>query len=353
MIDVIVSWYKRNLSDPQIVILLLLLVASFGLIIWFGDMLAPLLWSVVIAYLLEAIIDLLQRRNIPRWLAFSIVYTGFLGLLILSIVVLLPVMFQQLIRLMNELPSMITSIQNSVAHFPDRFGNFISADQMNQLLNFARGTLAQSGQKIISFSLGLLPSLVSLLVYLVLVPLLVFFLLKDKDELLAWCASYMPSERGMLVRVWQQVDVQMGNYLRGKVLEIVIVIVANYIVFWWFKLQYAMLFAVLVGISVLIPYIGAVAVTIPIAMVGFFQWGFNSDFIWVMVWYFILQAIDGNVLVPVLFSEAVSLHPIAIIGSVVVFGGLFGFWGLVFSIPLAILVKAVMDAWPRAKHHRG
>jgi putative permease len=351
MIEIITSWYKRNLSDPQIVILLLLLIAGFGLVIWFGDMLAPILWSVVIAYLLNAIIDFLERRKVPHWLALTIVFSGFIGLLAVSFFVLLPIMFQQLIRLMNELPGMIYSSQQQLATLPQKYSDFISADQLNQVLTFMRNMLSQSGQKIISFTLGLLPGLISLLVYLVLVPLLVFYLLKDKDELLEWCGSYMPQNRGMLMRVWQQVDLQMGNYLQGKVLEIIIVIVANYAVFWWFELQYAILFAILVGFSVIVPYIGAVAVTIPIAIVAFFQWGFDSNFIWLMIWYFILQALDGNVLVPILFSEAVSLHPIAIIGSVVVFGGLFGFWGLFFSIPLAILVKAVLDAWPRQKEN--
>ena len=306
MIDVIITWYKRNLSDPQIVILLLLLIASFGLIIWFGDMLAPLIWSVVIAYLLDAIIDILERRHVPRWLALSIVFTGFIGILIVSFIVLLPVMFQQLVRLMNDLPSMITSAQQSVVKLPERYGDFISAGQVNQLLTFSRNLLAQSSQKILSFTLGLIPGLLAVLVYLVLVPLLVFYLLKDKKVLLKWGTDYMPQDRGMLVSIWQQVDLQLGNYLQGKVLEIALVMIANYLVFWWFKLQYAMLFAVLVGLSVIVPYIGAVAVTIPIAMVAFFQWGFSGSFVWVMVWYAILQAIDGNVLVRLCLCVIVS-----------------------------------------------
>lgn len=63
--------------------------------------------------------------------------------------------------------------------------------------------------------------------------------------------------------------------------------------------------------------------------------------------YSVIQALDGNVLVPLLFSEAVNLHPIAIILSVLVFGGLWGFWGVFFAIPLATLVKALYNAWPR------
>ncbi len=95
-------------------------------------------------------------------------------------------------------------------------------------------------------------------------------------------------------------------------------------------------------------WIGAFAVTLPVAMVGLFQWGLSPQFGYLILAYGIIQVIDGNVLVPILFSEAVNLHPLAIIVAVLVFGGLWGFWGVFFAIPLATLVKAVMNAWP---HH--
>ncbi|MFA0500414.1 AI-2E family transporter, partial [Vibrio sp. 10N.222.46.A1] len=111
-------------------------------------------------------------------------------------------------------------------------------------------------------------------------------------------------------------------------------------------LRYSALLAVAVGFSVLIPYIGAAAVTVPVAIVGLFQWGLEPQFYWLLLAYGIIQALDGNVLVPVLFSEAVNLHPVAIIVAVLVFGGLWGFWGVFFAIPLATLVKAVWNALP-------
>ena len=114
-----------------------------------------------------------------------------------------------------------------------------------------------------------------------------------------------------------------------------------------FGLNYAALLALLVGLSVVVPYIGAVVVTVPVALIGLFQWGWGDQFIWMIVVYGIIQALDGNVLVPLLFSEAVNLHPVAIICAVLLFGGLWGFWGVFFAIPLATLFKAVLYAWPR------
>jgi putative permease len=90
-------------------------------------------------------------------------------------------------------------------------------------------------------------------------------------------------------------------------------------------------------------------VTIPVMAVAWFQWGWTSDFLYLAITYLVIQAIDGNVLVPLLFSEVVNLHPVAIIVAILVFGGLWGFWGVFFAIPLGTLVKAVLTAWPRAQ----
>jgi putative permease len=192
-----------------------------------------------------------------------------------------------------------------------------------------------------------------LLVYLILVPLLVFFFLKDKGLIIGWFSSFLPQDRSLASRVWRDMDLQLGNYVRGKFWEILIVGSVTFVSFAILDLKYAILLAALVGVSVLVPYIGAAVATIPVAVVAYFQWGWGTDFAIVLVVYGIIQALDGNVLVPLLFSEVVNLHPIAIIVSVLVFGGLWGFWGVFFAIPLATLVNAVLCAWPRAPEPAG
>jgi putative permease len=142
-------------------------------------------------------------------------------------------------------------------------------------------------------------------------------------------------------------DQQIANYVRGKVVEIVIVGSITYVAFLWLGLSYAALLAMIVGLSVLVPYIGATLVTIPVALIGYVQWGVSTEFYTLMIVYGIIQALDGNVLVPLLFSEAVNLHPVAIIVAVLFFGSLWGLWGVFFAIPLATLIKAVMNAWPK------
>jgi len=110
-------------------------------------------------------------------------------------------------------------------------------------------------------------------------------------------------------------------------------------------MPYALLLACLVGISVVIPYIGMIVVTIPVVVIGLVQFGATAEFSYMIIVYLVIQALDGNVLVPLLYAGVVKLHPIAIIAAVLIFGGIWGFWGLFFAIPLATLVKSLLKAW--------
>ncbi|MCK5042207.1 MAG: AI-2E family transporter, partial [Sphingomonadales bacterium] len=146
-------------------------------------------------------------------------------------------------------------------------------------------------------------------------------------------------------QVWKEVLARTGDYARGKVYEIIIVGVSAWLVYMFLGLQFAAFLALITGLSVIIPYIGAALVTLPVAFVALFQWGAGSESLIAVMAYLILQALDGNVLVPLLFSEVVKLHPNAIILAVLVFGGIWGLWGVFFAIPLATLANAVINAW--------
>ena len=241
---------------------------------------------------------------------------------------------------------MINSGQKLLLRLPEQYPQFISVEYINQLINTIRDGLNDIGKNVLSISVASIPAIITVLVYLVLVPLMIFFFLKDKDIILEWVGRFLPKERDLVNEVWQEMDAQIGNYVRGKFNEIIIVGAAAYILFKVLGLNYSPLLALIVGLSVLIPYIGAAVVTLPVALVGYFQWGLTSDFVWLIASYLVLQFLDGNVLVPILFSEAVNLHPVAIIAAILVFGGIWGFWGVFFAIPLATLVKALINVWP-------
>jgi putative permease len=347
MLSVLEAWYRRYFSDPQAVFLTVILVLGFTIILTMGDMLAPVLAAIVIAYLLEGIVRFMERSGGKRIIAVALVTLLFMAFLLFLLFGMVPLLSVQVTQLIKELPNYLTQGQHALLQLPQQY-SFISEKQVLQLSERINQEIASLGQNILTLSISSIPGLITLAVYLVLVPLLVFFFLKDKTKILGWFSGLLPENRTLAFEVWKEMDQQLGNYVRGKFWEIFIVGIATYIGFVVLDLKYAILLSVLVGLSVLIPYIGAAVVTIPVAVVAYFQWGWGSDFIVLMVVYGVIQALDGNLLVPLLFSEVVNLHPVAIIVSVLFFGGLWGFWGVFFAIPLATLVKALITAWPRS-----
>lgn len=346
MFEFISRWYRRYFTDPQASLLVVLIVISILILATMGKMLAPLFAALIIAYLLEGSITKLEKRNMPRLWAVNLVYIVFVAFMVFILLVLLPILSKQVSQFFKEVPDMISNGQSLLLQLPGQYPELVSVEYIEELITTIQYGLSDLGQSVLSFSFASIPAIITVLVYLILVPLMIFFFLKDKSVILGWMGRFLPKERQLVNEIWIEMDGQIGNYVRGKSYEILIVGAVSYVVFVLFGLNYASLLAILVGLSVLIPYIGAAVVTVPIAFVAYFQWGFESEFIWIMISYGVIQFLDGNVLVPILFSEAVNLHPVAIIVAILVFGGLWGFWGVFFAIPLATLVKALINVWP-------
>ncbi|MFO1417493.1 MAG: AI-2E family transporter [Methylotetracoccus sp.] len=341
------DWLSRVLPNPQAMSFALLLVVGSLVVLSLSNMLMPVFAAGVIAYLLEGVVGIGVRAGLPRLIAVIIVYIIFLAFVLFAFVALLPLLFQQTVQLIEQLPSWINRGQILVMQLPERYPEYITLEQLNEAMNALRKELIAYGQSMLTYSYTSLVSIIALLVYAVLVPMLVYFFLKDKDRILGWFIQYLPRDRNLSTRVWREVDMQIGNYVRGKFIEIVILWSSSYLTFTLMHLNYALLLSVLMGLSVIIPYVGATLVTFPVIVVAFFEWGVTDEFWYLILAYAIIQALDGVVLVPLLFSEVVNLHPVAIVVAILFFGGMWGFWGVFFAIPLATLVKAVLTAWPR------
>ncbi|MFT7660646.1 MAG: putative permease [Gammaproteobacteria bacterium] len=343
----ITLWFKRQFNDPQVVFLTLALVTVLLVVLYAGNMLAPVLASIVIAYLLEGIIRLLQKLKVPRLLSVVIVFISFMLFILIIIFAFLPLLFNQSKEMVQNIPAMLSQGQEALLRLPERYPELFSEQQVSEMIDGIRTDLTEYGQEILTLSLSSVTGVISILIYFVLVPILVFFFLKDKRKIINWAQDFLPNDQQLAGKVWGDVDGKIGNYIRGKFWEILIVFAACIVTFTLLELQWALLLAVLVGLSVIIPYIGAAVVTIPVALVAWFQWGWSTPFMYLMVAYFIIQALDGNLLVPLLFSEVVNIHPIAIIVAILLFGGLWGLWGVFFAIPLATVVQAIITEWPR------
>lgn len=341
------KWFQRNFSDAGAVSLFMTLILGIVFLQFFGSMLMPVLVSIVIAYLLNSVVHLLKRWRCPHMMAVLIVYIVFLGTVVYMFLVLFPLLFRELSNLVQETPNVIALGQTWMQYLSLKYPTYLSAAQFQAYATSVQHQLASGSQVILKYSLASIPNIIHLMLYLVLVPLFVFFFLKDSHVIINWTAQYMPKNRGLSLKVWNELNKKIGAYVKGRVLEILIVSVISSLAFALLGLKYAVLLGVAFGVSVIIPYVGAIIVTIPIVIVALLQFGLSAHLSYILGVYALITVIDANLLVPYLFSESMDLHPLVIILSVVVFGDIWGFWGIFFAIPLATLIDVVLRFWPK------
>lgn len=346
--DIIRNWFKTISDNPQLTLLVLLLILVTATLVLTADILAPFLAAVVLAYLLQVFIDRLEHYGVSPWLSIALVFVVFVVLALAIILGLIPLLIRQITQLTRQAPQFVTYLQETVSQLPERYPSLITPTQASQIMDQLQTEVLDFSQALVGSLGGTVVGLMTWIVYLIIVPLMVFFLIKDKTKIVGWTASFLPQERELAGQVWAEVHRQLQNYVGGKALEILIVAIVTYVTFTFIDLQYALLLAVITGFSVLIPYIGAAVVTLPVAVVAILQWGFTGDAGIALAAYGIIQALDGNVLVPFVFSEVVDIHPVAIIVAILFFGGIWGIWGVFFAIPLAVVVQSVLRAWPRS-----
>lgn len=337
------DWLQKRLADTELVMMLSALLIIFLLLVLLAPILAPLLLAITLAYVLDGVVELLRRCRLPRMLAIALTGGGAFLLILFALLAVLPLLTEQIGRLISHAPQYVQSIRDTLQQLQANYVEWMNPAYLQKMIADAAAKLQELGGEVLKFSIASIPGMITLLVYAVLVPVLVFFLLKDKELIINWAQQFLPKERVLLNRVWAELDIQIGNYIRGKFWEAFVVGLAMWLVYWWMGHEYALLLGVLTGVSVWVPFVGAAVVTIPVILLSYFQWGWTDTMAYSVLAYAIVQAIDANLIVPWLFSEIVNLHPIAIIVAILVFGSLWGIIGVVIAIPLAALVKSVLS----------
>ncbi|MEM7001689.1 MAG: AI-2E family transporter [Pseudomonadota bacterium] len=346
---VIGDWLNEHFSNEEAIYLVILITVILLVLATLGTYLAPVITGLVLAFLLQGLVATLERRRVPHVAAVFITFVLFVSVLLALALILLPLLWQQLTELLQAVPNIVARLRDTLQALTERFPEYITPEQVSAVMDQGTRELGALSAAVVETAFSQATSVFGLIIYIVLVPVTVFFFLKDKDQLLEFWASLLPSNRPLLDAVGTEMTDQLGNYVRGKVIEILLVGAATFVAFVLLGLNYAALLGVLVGLSVIIPFVGAALVTIPVVAVAMFQFGWSLEMAWVVIVYAIIQFIDGNLLVPLLFSEVVDLHPVTIIIAVLAFGGLWGIWGVFFAIPLATLIKAIYKAWPRSE----
>ena len=244
MSNIVEKWFRKNLANPQVVVLVLFFLLIFGLILIAGEVIAPLMVAIVFAYLLEGIIGMSYNLGIPREKAYIFVFLFFLFTLISSLVYLIPLLIAQVTAFINNIPDIFDKGQTVFYNWGLTYPNIIiDEEQIKAIIDSLRTDMTNFAKDFLQKLATSVGKFITLIIYMVMVPMMVFFLLKDKAIILEWVISLLPrkEDRHLSSEVWKEINTKIGNYIRGKMIEIIIVWVTCWMAFELLGMDYAVL----------------------------------------------------------------------------------------------------------------
>ncbi len=364
-------WYWRHFSQPGTIEFALVLVGAFLIVYYFMWLVGPIVVALCLSYCLDwAVRWAIRRFRISRFCAATLTMTLFIGLCVGIMLFVVPKLLQQGSEFYQKaqefsqnasesadiadenLDEVVAStIYDLIERMPEPLSSMVSREEIEVAVNDARTSIMKNLTVIIKTQI--MPSVMNVatwLMYVVIVPIFMFLMLANKHVLQRRIRTYiLPNNQALISVFWPRINAQIEGYIRGKLIHIFVITIVNTIAFLFFDLNFSFLLGLGVGLSVVIPYVGAVIITVPIILIGMVQFGLSSTFFYLLAVYIIIQLLDSNVLTPYLFSKAMNLDAFSILAAIMIFGGLWGFWGVFFSIPLATFIGTLIVHWPNAE----
>jgi predicted PurR-regulated permease PerM len=326
-----------------------LAVAAAGayLVYLLAPILTPFLLAAAIAYLFDPLVDGLERRKfgkyrIRRTASTLIVLFGLILLFALLALILAPLVQAETRLLMQQIPKVIEwGGQTLMPWLSATFGIDLMRDQ-EQVLTWLKAHVAELSQltrylpQLTDGGLAVLGFIANLL----LVPVVLFYMLRDWDRIMAHLADWIPERlKPKTLAIAREIDSVLSEFVRGQVLVILVMCVFYILGLWLVGLHYALAVGLLAGILVFVPYLGVVVGVVLGTLAALGQFGADAHPLasLIPVWavFAIGQLLEGMVITPWLVGERVGLHPVAVIFALMAFGQLFGFVGILLAIPAA------------------
>jgi len=326
-----------NLADQRLWGWLAIIAAVGGLLYLLSPILAPFLAGAIIAYILNPLVARIASSSVRRTIA--VVFVLFLALLaVIAVFLIVLPLFTKEVRLLSEkLPDMLRWLNEVAAPWVAR--------HLGIELQFDLDSLKEMVSEAVKANQGLLPRLlgslqiggmavVGIVVNLLLIPVVLFYLLRDWHLIIARIDALIPPHLQAQVRqIFREIDLVLAEFLRGQML-VMLVMAAYYVIALWVAgLQFALPIGLLTGLFVFIPYVGAFTGFLLATMAALLQFGTLAGLAWVWVAFGIGQVLEGMVVTPVLVGERIGLHPVAVIFALLAFGSLFGFFGVLLALP--------------------
>jgi predicted PurR-regulated permease PerM len=328
----------------------LLFIAVLGGVFYLlSPMLTPFVAATILAYICNPLVSRLARWKLPRTLAVMLVMLGLLILMVLLVLILLPLLQQELISMGVRLPRFIENFRTSwLPHLQQIFGPSLQWDSA-ELKNFAM-THWQSAGGVAGKLLPWLSSgggaIMTGLLNMLLIPVAMFYLLRDWPDLIARLDELIPRHSYAKVReIAAETDVVLAEFLRGQISVMLMMSVFYSIVLWMVGLEFALPIGIVAGMLVFVPYLGIVLGLALATLAAVMQFSELTDVLWVWAVFAAGQLLESMVVTPRLVGERVGLHPLAVIFALLAFGELLGFFGILLALPLsAILLVGLRQA---------
>ena len=298
----------------------------------------PFLIAALIAYLLHPLVEKLHEWNIHRGLAILLIYLIFFGGVGYLFYKGYPAIVHQVRDLNENLPEFIRMYESWIYQVYS-YTSFLPEtvhDKIEQL----RATLETSLDNLLGrLALGF-TRIFDMILIITVIPVLVFYFIKDYVKIESFFMWFIPNKyKDEAAELLREVDKGLGGYIRGQLIVSLFVSIACLIIFKLLDVNYALLLAIVMGVTNIIPYFGPIIGAIPVVMISYTIGG--NTVIFVIIAIFVIQVIEGNLLSPYIMGKTVKIHPVAIIFVLLLGGQLFGVWGMILAVPALTILKVI------------
>lgn len=308
-----------------------------GLLYLLSPILAPFLFAAILAYILDPIVERIVGKYMPRTLAVLLAMLGMLALMVAFALIVLPLFTKELRLLAERLPAFIVWLNQHLAPFIERhLGASVRFDA--EMVRQIASELVADNQDLVARLLGSLKigglAVVAFLVNLLLVPVVLFYLLRDWHALRNRVDRLIPRQVHAKAReILREVDAVLAEFLRGQ-LTVIAVMAAYYVLALWLaRLEFALPIGLITAALVFIPYVGALLGFVLASIAALLQYDSMWGLAWVWLAFGAGQLLESMLVTPLLVGERIGLHPVAVIFALLAFGQLFGFFGLLLALP--------------------
>jgi predicted PurR-regulated permease PerM len=334
------------MTDSQKWLIIAAILLSAWLIYLLSPVITPFIFSAILAYLFDPLVDRLEQK-LPRTIAVLMIFTFIIFIILILLLILIPILQGEILTLLQRLPDLVIWLEHEALPY---FSSMLGIDIQNLDIESVRSSLQENWRNIGNLA-GFLfvqitssgQALLTWIAYLLLVPVVSFYLLRDWDIMVLHVKNLLPvKNRDKIGKLALECDNVLSEFLRGQLLVMLSLSIIYAVGLWVAGIEYAVLIGSVSGIISFIPYLGSI-VGIAIALVvAFFQYHDVIHLVFVALVFGAGQALEGMVLSPLLVGERIGLHPVAVIFAVMAGGQLFGFTGILMALPIAAVCLVLL-----------